>query len=609
MAKDTSLSKSMDSAQKHYSSMFSLPSYNKSLLYIAIICIFGVSTCSFALFPLVTSLLLGVILFVLTITADFLTSEIVLKSDPLFIPRRILAISFYGWLLWLAFLVLGAALGYVFGALGYVSDNLLWIKLSLLGFAAVVTLRIIVIAAVSYAAKGRQILAMLLQPVACSLIFLVFWQTVFPAVMLQIAFFFVFAPIFAYAAMAIFLSSIDRLGKTAYSVPGLRLFRAFMLNWVTDANEPLEKQLEEMGENADIEVKLLKFDAAEPKTAIIVPQVHPGPFKNIGSSLLPSLLKKSYDTKYNCASCVPLGILGHELDLASQSQNHRIVAQVLAHSKGEAQNTLASPMVRATDGAALACCQIFGDTAFLSFSLAPQTTEDLPQELGHIVTEEAKKQGLKNALVVNTHNSINDVVDTKQHLDELERAAALSLQKAVALPKKPFKVGSATVCPVEFTLKAGMGTGGITVIVVEVENQKTAYVVIDGNNMIPHLREKILDALKELEFDAGEVFTTDSHAVSALVTGRRGYHPVGEVMDHATLIRYIGETAKKAVSNLETCKAQHIEFIVPQVRVIGEERLKSVTTLVDKGIQKAKRIVFPIFGTEGVLLILLLLLF
>lgn len=602
MAKDTSLNKSMDSAQKHYSSMFFLPSYKKSLLAVAIICILGVSTCSFVLFPSVTSFLLGVTLFSLTIIADLVTSEFVLKGDLLFIPRRILAMSFYGWLLWLAFLALGAASGYVFGVL-------LWVKLSLLGFAAVVTLRIIVFAAVSYATKGRQIVAMLLQPVACSLIFLVFWQTLFPEVMLQIALFLLFAPIFAYAAIAIFLSSIDRLGKKAFSLPGLQLFRAFILNWVTNANEPLEKQLEEMGENADIEVKLLKFDATKPKTAIIVPQVHPGPFKNIGSSLLPSLLKKSYDTKYNCAVCVPLGILGHELDLASQSQNHRIIAHVLAHAKVEAQDTLASPMVRVAYGSALACCQVFGDTAFLSFSLAPQTTEDLPLELGRMVTEEAKKYGLKNALVVNTHNCINNVVDTELHLSELERAAALSLQKVVDLRKQPFKAGSATVYPAEFTLKAGMGTGGITAIVVEVANQKTAYVVIDGNNMVPHLREQILDSLKTIGFDAAEVFTTDSHAVSALVTGRRGYHPVGEVMDQATLIRYIREVAREAQANLETCKAQYIEFIVPKVRVIGEESLKSITTLVDKGMKKAKRIVFPIFGVEGLLLILLLLLF
>src|SRR5512137_1607704 len=208
MAKENSLNQTMDSALKHYSSMFSLPSSKKSLIAIAIICILAISTCSFALFRSVTSFLLGVSLFALTLIADFVTSRFVLKTDPIFIPRRILAMSFYGWVLWLAFIALGTALGYFFEA------GLLWVKLSLLGFAAVVTLRVIVIGAVSYASKGRQIVTMLLQPIACSLIFLVFWQMLFPAVLLQIGLFLLFAPIFAYAAMAIFLSIIDRLGKT-----------------------------------------------------------------------------------------------------------------------------------------------------------------------------------------------------------------------------------------------------------------------------------------------------------------------------------------------------------------------------------------------------------
>jgi putative membrane protein len=157
-----------------------------------------------------------------------------------------------------------------------------------------------------------------------------------------------------------------------------------------------------------------------------------------------------------------------------------------------------------------------------------------------------------------------------------------------------------------------MGTGGITAIVVQVEGQKTCYVVIDGNNMIPGLREKILTALASAGFDSSEVFTTDTHAVSALTTGgqagRRGYHPVGEVMDHDLLIRYICDVAKNAGADLEVASAGYLHFVVPQVRVIGEERLKSITSLVDKAIKKAKQML-PIFGLEGLLLILFLLLF
>ena len=257
-------------------------------------------------------------------------------------------------------------------------------------------------------------------------------------------------------------------------------------------------------------------------------------------------------------ACVPLGILGHELDLASQTQNQKIISQVIASAKFVATADLASPALRATEDVATATCQIFGDTAFLSFSLAPKTTEDLPQELGRMVSEEAAKHGLKSAIVINTHNSITDVVEVEKYVGALQTAASKCLKKAVALQTEQFMVGAATVYPKEFTLKDGMGAGGITASVVQVGKQKTAYVVIDGNNMISGLREKILAALTSAGFDESEVFTTDTHAVSALVVWAKcaaGYHPVGEAMNHEVLIRYICEVAKKAEANLEPCKA------------------------------------------------------
>jgi hypothetical protein len=56
-------------------------------------------------------------------------------------------------------------------------------------------------------------------------------------------------------------------------------------------------------------------------------------------------------------------------------------------------------------------------------------------------------------------------------------------------------------------------------------------------------------------------------------------------------------------------KSGFVEFVVPKVRVIGEERLNSISTLVDKAITQAKKTAPAIFGAEGLLLILLLLLF
>ncbi len=602
MATENSMNHSINKAAKHYGSLFFLPTFIKALAAVAALCIGVVALPTFALFPssdgLINSLFLGVSLFAVTIISDYIVSKIVLH-DPIYVLRRTVALSLFGWLFSLFFIILGVILGATV-------NSWWWIKLCLLGFAAVLTLRFIVFLATSSVAIWRRLLASLLQPFFCIVVFVVFWVRLASVNPLQILPFLLIAPIACWATAYAFTHIIDRLGKRMYGVPAMPIFRAFMLNWVVALNAPFEELLEKLGENEDVEVSFIKFDSSKPKAAIIVPLVHPGPFKNIGSSLLPSMLKREFEQKFNCDACVPLGILGHELDLASQAQNHRIIDNVLASAEFEAATDKATPIVKATDGTVTAVCQVFGKTAFLSFTLAPKTTEDLPQELGRIVREEAEKCGLDCAVVVNAHNSIDATESMEASLDALRAVAADCLKKAVSLPAKPFEVGAATVFPKEFSLQDGMGSGGITAIVVKVAEQKSVYVVIDGNNMISGLREKILSALASSGFDESEVLTTDTHAVSAVVVGRRGYHPVGEVMNHELLIGHITEVAKAAAAKLESCKAGCKHLVVPQVRVIGQARLESLSLLVDSALKKAKQIVAPLFAFEGLLLILLL---
>jgi putative membrane protein len=318
------------------------------------------------------------------------------------------------------------------------------------------------------------------------------------------------------------------------------------------------------------------------------------------------LLKLEFEKEFGCVACVPLGILGHELDLTSQKQNHRIIDSVIASSKFVASGDRATQFVKISDGFATVGCQVFGNTALLSFTLAPKTTEDLPQELGRIVREEAEKLGLNCAVVVNAHNSIDDTVNVTESLNKLRELAVNCLEKTVSSPHEPLEVGASTVFPKNLSLKDGMGPGGITAIVTKVAGQKTAYLIIDGNNMISGLREKILAALSSEGFNESEVFTTDTHVVSAVVLGRRGYHPIGEVMDYNQLIDYIKKAAKAAATNLESCKAQGLRISVPGIRVIGEVRLESLSLLVDAALRRARKILIPIFGLEGLLLILFL---
>ena len=389
-------------------------------------------------------------------------------------------------------------------------------------------------------------------------------------------------------------------------VPSLPLFKAFLLNWIADLNVPFERFLEKLGENRNVEVSLLKFYSSKLKTIIIVPSIHPGPFKNIGSSLLPSMLKTALENKLNTVVCVPHGLLGHEFDLASQIQNQKVISQIVESINFEVSGAKASPLIMVSNELATACCQVFENFVLVSFTLAPKTTEDLPQELGLFVQQEAERYGLKYAVVVNAHNSINGVVNLQEALTSLKEVAATCLKKAVALKQMPFEIGAATFVPEEYSLKDGMGPGGISVIIVRVGQQKTAYVIIDGNNMVSGLREKILSNLNSVGIDDGEVFTTDTHSVNAVILSGRGYHPVGEVINHERLIEHIKTVTLAALSSLESAKVGYDSIIISDVKVIGEKRLETLCLLIDKTLRKAKKFAFPIFAFSGILLMLFL---
>jgi putative membrane protein len=124
--------------------------------------------------------------------------------------------------------------------------------------------------------------------------------------------------------------------------------------------------------------------------------------------------------------------------------------------------------------------------------------------------------------------------------------------------------------------------------------------------MISGLREKILSALKSIGIEEGEVFTTDTHSVNALTLNKRGYHPIGEVMDHGRIIRYVNEATQNALANLKRAKVGYRMGAVQNVKVIGRASLEKLCLLPSKAVQKAKRIAVPIFAVAYTLLMSLL---
>lgn len=593
----------IDQAVKRYSSLFTLPSHRRVLVFLFALCFVGGL---FVLSPFVQvyfAIAIGLGFFLITIFSDVVVCRL-LRSEPIYNARRCNALSFYSNVVWFVLIFIGTGLGV------YFESPDVWLKLFLLGFCAVLLLRLLVYSATLFKGFTIAFISALFQPIA----WLVFVYLMWPFATdtsLDVSFFvfpLVSLPIIV-ATISIFVYLINRVGRKTLGVSSMSLLKTFLANWIEDINAPLENTLERLGTEQSVGVSFLVFKARNKvKAVMVVPALHPGPFKNVGSSFLPYLIQSELEKRLNCIVSVPHGLFGHELDLASQVQNQKVIDATLNSLNLDKFGYKASTFIRVKNGKANACCQVFDDCALLALTVAPDTTEDLPQELGFLAIEEAKKNGLASAIVINAHNSINsDAFNLEETLASLKRAVTESIGKTASTEHSTLKIGAAKLAPERFSLEDGMGRGGISVIVAQVEGQTVAYVTIDGNNMVSGLREKILTALREIGVDDGEVLTTDTHAVSAVVLNRRGYHPVGEVMDQEMLVDYIKKAVSEALKNLEPVEVSWQSITVPNVKVIGAKQIEGLCTLTDEAMKKAKSSALALFPIASAVLIALLL--
>jgi len=595
-------------AVKRYSSLFTLPSHKTLIASLFVACLFMSGFAVLPLFPslqgFLLSLTVGGALFLLAVLSDFTVNLVSLKKDPVFNLRRCSALTLYSNLLWIAFILLGG-IGYIL-----FSSFTLWLRLFLLGFCAVLFLRLLVFAAISFANRRKVVFYSVLQPVLY-MVPTVFLDEIRGHVFSSSTLlFFASALLVTFIALFCFIYFINRTGTEILGIKAFSVLKIFMANWTENLNEPLEGLLEKLSVERSIKLSLLIFRAkGKIKAAMIVPAFHPGPFKNVGSSALPFMLQKELEKKLKCTVSVAHGLSGHDADLASQAQNQKIIEKVSQIAGVSNFDSAATPFIRGEKNGAHASCQIFGKCALFTLTLAPQTMEDLPPQLESFIIEEAEKRGLSTAIVIDAHNSIEGPFHVEKAILPLKEAAVTSLEAALRSQRDHLQVGAAKVVPTDFSLKEGMGPGGICVIAVKVGKQLTAYVTIDGNNMISGLREKILQRLGEIGFDDGEVLTTDTHVVNGIVLTPRGYYPLGEVMDQEKLVGYIEQAAVNAKNDLEPAEASWLTSVAPNVKVIGEKQVSMLCMLAEKAFLHAKKlaaVIFPFVGLAWATLIILL---
>lgn len=601
----------VDLAIKHYSSLFRLPTLKLTLASSVLTCLSLGLAVSFTrgsvpfIRQVLEGLVFGAALFIATSSIDYFSVKLLHRKDIILGSfRRLSFLSFLSNLLFAVFVGFGDMLMLLY------PDGIVLLKMLSLCFFITFSLRLLIIYTISFSRASSRIASSLLQPLTTLILLTRFQEEIF-RILLYNCLHLILPLILSLVNVPLFILLLNRDGLKRLGIPSLKIFRAFLANWTEDYEEPFEEVLEQISEERDVMVSMLLFrgrDHGNMKAIIIVPNIHPGPFKNIGSSPLPSLIKDYVEKEYMCVVSVPHGISGHELDLPSQRENMKVINGVIIALK-EPKNFTdeATKFFFVERGGAKVGCQIFGNCALLTLTMSPTPMEDLPPELKEAITQKALEEGFSWAIIIDAHNSINGPPDMRGAIGALKDAANMALRGARGLMRLrgSMRVGAGHVSPEGVGLREGIGPGGITAVVVDVGGQRTAYVTIDGNNMVSGLREKILLRLRDLGVDCGEVFTTDTHIVNAVVLSKRGYRPIGEAMDHEELIGYVRRAVSEALENMELAEAAWCRLVIPRIKVIGERKIGELSMLVDKVSKKAKKYSTS-FAASFFLLLLLL---
>lgn len=564
-------------AASHYRRLFSLPNHLKLLVITIIANLLGSWVAFQFMFSARPFVFGSLVLTLSTLAADTILFTFVITNDPVFTRRRLSGISFFVCLLWIIILVMSSLL-----QLALSTEILLYA--SFFSASSGYALRTLIFTVISTLNKWKYVLSIALQPSLYLIFLFFFWNldsTAGNIILATLA-----STIILCLATFTFITLINSKGNQAIGIGAITLFKHFLLNWIANKYDSLETHFEQIGIETQTLISLLAFKKKGViESILVVPMIHPGPFKNVGSSNLPYQIQTALQSRFNNIVAVPHGTCSHESNLTSQQQCDKVVNEVITlTSHMQKYSSLASKLIQVKKNSAQATCQIFGEVAFITLTFAPLGMEDVPKHVGLEIRDIGKQKGFKDVIVVDAHNSVDTSIDlqilTPDKLRSLVEVADQALSLAIKEKRFSFHMGMAHVTPQEFENRAGIGSSGIVALVITVSDQTIAYIIIDGNNMISGLRERILSSLRDV-IDIGEILTTDTHSVSALQTIDRGYHPIGEAINIKILIQYIKHAVNKAYQSLGPTQVSFLSKEM-KVKILSSKGLLDLSKLVDE---------------------------
>ena len=295
----------------------------------------------------------------------------------------------------------------------------------------------------------------------------------------------------------------DKAGRP-HVLSTFNLLQAFLTAWTEQKADKMEKIVESRAKCNHIKSDVLRFVSAAPyqrDISVVIPGVHPGPFKPIGGSNLPYELFKFFGR----SAIIVHGASDHSLNIPSKNELEKYLLSFTAAKVTDTAATC-TDVVQIKKTRFVVTGVAFGEVVLIMLSTSSGGMEDVPAEVSSKIQDHAHYLRFSKALVVDCHNAMGGPLSAEeQHI--LFLCAKEALDKIKGSQQHRFSVGySASFCHKknngdlietknQIEWREDIGQGGLAVLAIKVNQQTYAIGWADSNNIENHVRNYVLTQL------------------------------------------------------------------------------------------------------------------
>ena len=385
------------------------------------------------------------------------------------------------------------------------------------------------------------------------------------------------------------------------------LLQAFLSAWTENKVENIEKILLSKSKNELVGTYIVKFTNKHHNLYWVLPNIHPGPFKEIGGSNLPYQIYNYFSQK----AVVFHSPSDHSLNIPAKGEVLEYLKSLSNTQKTLDYGSTCSIPIQIKNKKATVTGIIFDNTPILMLSFAPYGMEDIPEEISKELETYSKNEGFKRLFIIDSHNAMGKKIGKSEN-EELLVAGKTCLKILKKSPQYSFKMGLANTNEIKNHIVFGedIGKSGLSIILIDINknddnnsNHNNQYVIgwADSNNMKSGLREYIIKFLEQKGIGMLEICSSDTHENSGFRTSE-GYYPFGHITKFETIADHYYKLIELAYKKLEVY-GYEVFHIVSTVKVMGTNQFRDYSNALDKAMNLTKKFLIITFGVILLMLI------